>query len=129
MTYSASRRHRPESSGFLSVSAGDELSWERKETVYPGWIWCTDHKGAQAWVPEAYVSFAGDRCRMTRDYVSRELGLEVGDKVELLEIESGWAWVVDGRHVKGWIPMECLEREEPDEVSGQPLGGAGTSMQ
>jgi hypothetical protein len=118
MKYSVIGSHRPESSDFLSACVGDELSLGKKETTYPGWIWCTDHRGAQAWVPKAYVSIEGARCFMTRDYVSRELELEVGDKVELLEMESGWAWVLDGSNVNGWIPMECLGPVETDDVSG-----------
>ena len=118
MKYCVIRSHRPESSDFLSACTGDELSFERKETTYSGWIWCTGQRGAQAWVPEAYVSIEGTRCFMTRDYSSRELELEVGDKVELLEIESGWAWVLDSSNVNGWIPMERLEPVEPNDAAG-----------
>jgi hypothetical protein len=114
--YTVIRKHRPESSEILSAFAGDELRIMPRETHYPGWIWCKDEKGAQAWVPKEYVSIVGNQCRMKRDYISRELELEVGEQVDLLEIESEWAWVLDRRGVYGWIPMECLERVETDEV-------------
>jgi hypothetical protein len=106
----AIRDHNPESHDVLDVSAGDELSYERRKTIYPGWIWCTDSRGDQAWIPEAYVSIEGHMCRMIRDYISKELLTNVGDKVDVVEIESGWAWVVNGKGEKGWIPIECLRQ-------------------
>ena len=117
MKYSVIRKHRSESSEVLSVYTGDELWIMPRETHYPGWIWCKDEKGVQAWVPKSYVSIEGNQGRMKRDYISRELELEVGDQVDLLEIESEWGWVLDRRGVYGWIPMECLERVETGEIS------------
>ncbi len=117
MKYVAIKNHRSESDEVLIASTGDELSFERRETIYQGWIWCTDLNGIQAWVPETYVSISGDSCRMIRDYISRELDIDVGDKVEVLEIESSWAWVLDRHDKFGWIPMECIE---PLDSPGAP---------
>ena len=64
------------------------------------------------------MAIDGDRCRMIRDYLSKELDLEVGHIVELLEMESGWAWILDCRNDVGWMPMECLEPITPDEIFG-----------
>lgn len=114
MKYLVIRRHHPESSEILATSSGDELNYERKDTTYPGWIWCTDNRGTQAWVPEAFVSFKGNVCCMVRDYISRELELEEGDKVELLAIESGWAWVLESNDEMGWIPLDNLEQLEAE---------------
>jgi len=46
---------------------------------------------------------------MVRDYLSRELELEEGDRVELLATESGWAWVLESNDEMGWIPLDILE--------------------
>lgn len=47
---------------------------------------------------------------MLRDYDSIELEIDVGDKIDVIEIVSGWAWVKDSRNRRGWVPLECLEK-------------------
>jgi uncharacterized protein YgiM (DUF1202 family) len=47
---------------------------------------------------------------MIRDYISKELVTNVGEEVDVVEIESGWAWVTNGKGEKGWIPIECLRQ-------------------
>jgi hypothetical protein len=113
MKYLVIRTHNPESGGYLKAAVNDELDFERRETIYPGWIWCTDKNDVQAWVPEAFVSITGSTCRMLRDYCSREIEVRVGDRVEVLETESGWAWVMDHNQERGWTPMDCLEHAAP----------------
>lgn len=117
--YIAIRNHIPEATDELLVSIGDALKYERRNTSYLGWIWCTDSNGTQAWVPEAFVTIEGDRCHMLRDYSSRELAVVSGDTVEVLEIESGWAWACDTQGEAGWILMECLQRSVPEDASSR----------
>ena len=102
--------HRPEPGARLSVRAGDLLAFERRETEWPGWIWCTDSAGRQAWVPERWVEIKGAQCRMRRAYDSRELSVRPGDQVEVLETESGWARVRTRPDEVGWVPLRCLSR-------------------
>ena len=115
--YLVTKNHNPEIREILLASVGNILQFERSNTIYSGWIWCTNIKGIQAWVPEAFVAIEGNTCHMIRDYISRELHIEVGEEVEVIEIESGWALANDGKNECGWIPMECLERVEPQEFS------------
>lgn len=110
MIHSVRRRHIPQVGAVIRASAGDVLHFERRESVYPGWIWCTDKNLARAWVPESFVSIEGHTCRMLRDYDSIELEIDVGDKIDVIEIVSGWAWVKDSRNRRGWVPLECLEK-------------------
>jgi hypothetical protein len=109
-------QHKPETKDFILGTTGVLLVYERRETIYPGWIWCTDEHGNHAWVPEAYVSVVGETCVLTRDYDSRELEVEVGEMVQVLETESGWAWVLNDEGRNGWVPLDCLilSEEESD---------------
>ncbi len=100
--------HKPESDEVVSCSEGDIVAFQRKESSFLGWIWCTDDHGRQAWVPEAYVSISGENCRFVRDYNSRELEAQEGETVSILEVVSGWAWVLNERDEKGWVPLKCL---------------------
>lgn len=113
--------HAPAPGERISGKAGDILAFERRETTYPGWIWCPDDQGDQAWVPEAYVSIVGETCRLIRDYESRELEIGAGEVVRVLEAESGWAWVENEESVKGWVPLENLSL--PDQEAGSSRQG------
>lgn len=93
----------------LVAPKGTVMTFERKPTEWRGWLWCTDDDGVSAWVPEAWVDIDGDRCRMKRDYDSRELAVEKGETVLIEFEESGWAWVKKGSGESGWVPMACLE--------------------
>jgi hypothetical protein len=55
---------------------------------------------------------------MIRDYVSREIAIQVGDVLEVIEIVSEWAWASNKEGGFGWIPLECLERAMSEDVSG-----------
>lgn len=101
--------HNPEPADVLSVLCGEVLEYERRKTIYPGWIWCTDSEGTQAWVPESFVTIEGNSCRMNHDYISQELPLEVDESVEVVGIVAEWALVIKSSGQKGWIPIECLE--------------------
>lgn len=118
MQYRVIKDHNPESAEVLSVLQGEVLRFERRKTIYPGWIWCTDSQGIQAWVPEDFVTIEGSHCRLNRDYNSRELPLEIGDTVEIVEIVAAWALGIKRDGQKGWVPIECLELHEPEEDSG-----------
>jgi hypothetical protein len=110
--------HIPDPTGSIITSSGDVLAFERKPTLYPGWIWCTDSDGNQAWAPEEYVTLIGDTCRFVRGYDSRELEIQQGTVVELLDQTSGWAWVRDSQNRLGWIPLDCLSNPDSDCQSG-----------
>ena len=80
----------------------------KRDTEYPGWVWCTEKSGKSGWVPENYLAIEGDQGVMRRDYDATELTIGAGETVALLGSESGWGWcrTVDGR--EGWLPLELL---------------------
>ena len=83
---------------------------QRRETEWPGWIWCTNDSGKSAWVPENWVEIEGDSCVMKRDYDSTELSVEAGEVLSVESEESGWAWATKEGRESGWVPLENLER-------------------
>jgi hypothetical protein len=116
LSHKAIKPHQPEFSDILQANTGEVLKFERRPTEYPGWIWCTNAQAVQAWVPTNWVSIEGDECRMNRDYVSKELRLAVGEIVNVLEIESGWAWVSKDENEVGWVPMAYLQSLDSEDT-------------
>lgn len=90
------------------VRKGDRLGFERRETEWAGWIWCTDNSGKSAWVPENWVQIEGDSCVMKRDYNGTELAVDVGEVVTVEFEESAWAWVTRESGERGWVPLDNL---------------------
>ena len=92
----------------MVVVVGTELQYERRESPWSGWLWCTDNTGFQAWVPEAWTQVSEFTCTMRRDYTSRELTVTKGDLVEVILEESGWAYARATDNSEGWVPLDNL---------------------
>ena len=102
------KSHEPEEITILVGAKGDRLTYERKPSVYLGWIWCTAASGIAAWLQESWVEIHGDYCFLLKDYNSRELPVQSDDLVAVEFEESGWAWVHSSKYGTGWVPLDCL---------------------
>ena len=69
---------------------------------------CTTEEGESRRVPENWVEKEGECCLLQRPYTATELGLEEGDTVTVLLMESGWGWVTNESGQSGWVPLEYL---------------------
>jgi len=102
--------HQPSDADALTARKREHLSFERRETEWPGWIWGTNMAGRGGWVPENWVEIDGGSCVMKRDYNATELSVEVGEVLTVEFEESGWAWVTKEGGESGWVPLEHLGR-------------------
>jgi hypothetical protein len=93
----------------LTVSAGATLTFGRRDSRWPGWIWCTSWDGKGGWVPEQFLRIEGKDCTTLRDYSARELSVHVGDLLTLRELEIGWYWASDPSGKSGWVPAKNVE--------------------
>ncbi|MFW9809283.1 MAG: SH3 domain-containing protein [Candidatus Thorarchaeota archaeon] len=104
----------------LIAVKGEVVQGEKRETEYEGWLWCQNHVGTAAWVPETYLEKASDsgQYQFIKDYNSRELTIEEGQEVIVLDVESGWAWVRTTLGEEGWIPLETLQdlKDKPASI-------------
>ena len=48
--------HRPSYADPIRLRAGEELAAVGREGEHPGWLWCTNRRGASGWVPAAAVA-------------------------------------------------------------------------
>ncbi|MFN2243327.1 MAG: SH3 domain-containing protein [Anaerolineae bacterium] len=107
----------------LKAKAGGRLRFERKETEWEGWLWCTDASGKSAWVPENWLRFEEGTCVLQRDYSSRELTVSAGELIAVEFVESDWVLGFRENGERGWVPLNHLspvtQEPAPYHLSGE----------
>ena len=94
----------------ITLQAGDRVRYERRESEWEGWLWCTSDSGASGWVPEAWLTVSDSFAVARRDYTARELTVRSGMLIAGSLTESGWIWAKTDAGVSGWVPLRVLER-------------------
>jgi hypothetical protein len=107
--YRVVRVHAPECAEHLVLKKGDVVAFDRRQTDWEGWLWCSRPTGESGWVPEAWVRIEGDKCILQGDYNALELTVQPGEALEAVLTESGWLLAVSSKGATGWVPLECVE--------------------
>jgi hypothetical protein len=95
----------------IQLARGDKVSLGKRDSDYPGWVWATSSvSGKSGWVPEQLLKTRGDEGEALRDYSAKELSVEEGDIVTVLEELLGWARIESSSGEVGWIPARHLAR-------------------
>lgn len=97
----------------ISVQRGEVVRVEREDPELPGWWWCEAADGRGGWVPGELLlptAAAGVRARLSADYTARELTVESGTTVEVLEERVGWLFVRAEGVAPGWVPLTHVAR-------------------
>ncbi len=99
------------------AEAGARLTFERRESEWEGWLWCTDPSGNRAWVPESWLRLDEGTCVLQRDYAAQELSVAEGELITADFVESGWLFGTkeDGR--QGWVPLNHLSAVLPEPAT------------
>lgn len=111
----AVRSYHPSRTTVLTARAGDVLRPLRRDAEWPGWVWCADEAGMEAWVPERWLRYSGGKAVLIKDYNSSELALQPGQPMTVLIEESGWVLAALPNGDTGWAPADCVETAQPDE--------------
>jgi len=109
MTHTVTKAYTSAYPDPITAKRGDRLVFERRESEWPGWIWCIASGGAAGWIPESWVVIDGDDCVMQRDYTAVELTVAQGDVVTVVRKEAGWAWARNESGEEGWLPLDRLQ--------------------
>ena len=114
------KNHKSEFQVPLIAKRGESVEGQERKSEFEGWLWCRNNSDVYAWVPKAYLESTSEsgNFQFNQDYNSRELSIEEGQEVILLNEESGWAWVRTPLGDEGWIPLENLQdlKEKPDSI-------------
>ena len=103
------KRYRSEFPDPLFLNKGERVSVERKKTDWDGGLWCLTERGKKGWVPEIYVGLDGKNGVALRVYDGTELSVSEGDRLVVLEEQSGWFWCRTEKGKLGWVPKENVE--------------------
>jgi hypothetical protein len=90
----------------IILRRGDAVEIGKCDDEWPGWIWCTNVQGKSGWVPEAFLRMEHGRAFAAGDYDARELNVQVGDRLTVLEEESGWLLCRSETGSVGWVPAK-----------------------
>ena len=114
------KNHKSEFQVPLITKKGEIVEEQERETEWAGWLWCRNSSGVHGWVPKAYIESTSElgHFQFLQDYNARELTIDEGQEVIVLDEESGWAWVRTPLGDEGWIPLENLQdlKDKPDSI-------------
>lgn len=114
------KNHKSEFQVPLVAKKGEIVEGQDRETEYEGWLWCRNSSGIHGWVPKTYLESTSEsgQFQFLQDYNARELTIDAGQEVIVIDEESGWAWVRTTLGEEGWIPLENLQdlSEKPDSI-------------
>ena len=115
--YRVVRAHEPDHANPLVLKKGEIVQFERRRTLWDGWLWCSKTTGESGWIPESWVDVRGDICVVQRDYNALELAVQPGELLDAVGTESGWLLAVSSTGATGWVPLECVELTATDRAS------------
>ena len=114
------KNHKSEFHTPLIAKKGEIVQGEERETEFEGWLWCQSNSGVQGWVPKNHLEPASEsgHFQFLQDYNARELTIDAGQEVIVLDEESGWAWVRTTLGEEGWIPLDSLQglKDKPSSI-------------
>lgn len=102
--------YAPQYADPVAVEVGAHVRFQARadDGEFPGWRWAVAADGRGGWVPEAWFRVDGDRGVARRRYSARELPVNAGDRVLVLDELGGWLLVSPGHGEPGWIPASSL---------------------
>lgn len=114
------KTHKSEFPIPLIATKGGIVEGMERGNEFEGWLWCKNSFDVHSWVPKAYLEPAPEsgQFQFLRDYNSRELTIDAGQEVIVLDEESGWAWARTTLGEEGWIPLANLQdlKDKPDSI-------------
>jgi hypothetical protein len=114
-SYRVKADYQASNSDPFGVTFGETFQVSEKTYAWNGnpgwiWIWCTDQRGKQGWVPKNTITFnSNGRTGTARSsYTATELTVAVGEELVAYQEESGWVWCSNQQGNGGWVPLDSL---------------------
>lgn len=102
--FTANSDYEERDSDPIQLQPGDEIRCGAADRTWPGWIWATDKKGNDGYVPEEILKPLGDgRFTVTASFDPTVLKIRRGDRLESLRQIHGWHWCRHENGAQGWV--------------------------
>jgi mannitol-1-/sugar-/sorbitol-6-/2-deoxyglucose-6-phosphatase len=113
--------HRGSKRTPIRVAPGDVLTLGERDDEWPAFVLVTKSDGSQGWVPSRILTRTGSRssdlftARPQFTYDTTELDVDPGAELQVVEpdLGSGWLWCRSGSGTEGWVPLSCVEPNDP----------------
>ncbi|GAB5559084.1 MAG: hypothetical protein SynsKO_07310 [Synoicihabitans sp.] len=92
------------------VTAEEWVIYRESDAKNPGWFKGVTDAGIEGYFPLSWFELDTNASRATalRDYDARELTVEAGELLAVIERESGWVRVLNASEEIGWVPAACV---------------------
>ena len=89
---------------------GESVSVGKEDHEMPGWFWCKNATGLEAWIPNTHIDITDETAVFNQPYNSVEHNARPGEIVQCLGESLGWVECLNEKWVYGWIPAPKLEK-------------------
>ena len=108
--YKVIKEHKASFPEAMIAMKGDKVKVGKEDTDMPGWYWCKDNNGMEAWIPETHIDIDASEAVFNQPYNSIEHTVEPGEIVQYLGESLGWIECLNKEWKYGWIPSNKLEK-------------------
>jgi Variant SH3 domain len=103
-TFTANSDYEEKDSDPIHLQPGDEILVGGADRTWPGWVWATDGKGNDGYVPEEILKELGDgKFSAIEAFDPTVLKISRGDQLESLRQIHGWHWCRNETGGEGWV--------------------------
>ncbi len=94
----------------IQLLRGDAVTVLRRDSQYPGWLWCTNKADKNGWVHESFLEEEDYRHIALADYNGWELSVQKGDSLIGDRELGGWLLAISNTGELGWVPLDYVQR-------------------
>jgi hypothetical protein len=103
-SFTANADYTESDSDPIRLQAGDIVHAGPADRAWPGWIWATDARGRDGYVPEEIlVPRCDGSSEATAAFDPTVLAVRRGDRLESLRQIHGWHWCRNQQGREGWV--------------------------
>ena len=108
--YKVTKEHKASFPKAMITEKGERVKVGKEDTEMPGWYWCKDVHGMEAWIPNTHIDIDASEAVFNQPYNSIEHTVELGEIVQYLGESLGWIECLNKEWKYGWIPSTKLEK-------------------
>ena len=105
--YKLKEEHKASFDYAFIAQKGDKVTVGQEDHEMPGWYWCKNKNGLEAWIPKTH--FDPKTGVFTQPYNSVEHNAKPGEIVQFLGESLGWIECLNSEWKYGWLPSPKVE--------------------